>query len=811
MKILNNKKVSKICLGLMLMAALVLGCMGNKYGAEMQRKTNNTGKQISVTYNTHVQNLGWEKDFSKKDGQISGTSGQSLRLEGIKIKLENVQGVSIKYQTHIQNIGWQDWKKDGQMAGTSGQSLRLEAIKIKLENTEKYNVMYRVHIQNIGWQDWKCDGEMAGTSGQSLRLEAIEIKIVDKVERGKIYIDTTTSDTYYKDTTVKISGWKMANVADTKIKVTVDDKEDIIKDESINYTTRQDVINTIEGYGIIKENPKPGFSFQINLGNLTSTQHTLKITLLTKEGKELQTYTKKFKIDRNFRVKYITHVQNVGWQSWKQDAATAGTSGQGFRLEAIKIEGINLPKGVTIKYQTHIQNIGWQTWKTNGELSGTSGQGLRLEGIKIKLEGTTQYSVMYRTHVQNVGWQDWCYDGETSGTVGEERRIEAIEVKIVTKINKNKTQMHIDNPENQIINEAGKLKGWVMTTAENTKLQVSIDGKKIDVSTLKRTFRQDVLNLIKGYGDESVHNQNSGFEMTIDYSKYSLGKHEVLIEVLNDKNEILSTYAKEFTIRKKINYSKGTYGVTGLKARGSSAGRNLEYYKYGNGPNVFYSTFAIHGFEDLWSRDGLELIQIANDFYQQLINSNNYDLAEKWTIYIFPGVNLDGVIYGNTNNGPGRTTLYSVAPNNKGIDLNRCWQVGNSYTRYTDNRNYNGTAGFQAYEAQYLRDFLLANKATTGQTILVDLHGWTQQVIGDSEICSYYSKQFPENDRSAVGRYGTGYLINWARSSLGSTTKTARSALIELPYRGINGHQSVVNNNFSNRYIQATLDMLRNI
>ena len=85
--------------------------------------------------------------------------------------------------------------------------------------------------------------------------------------------------------------------------------------------------------------------------------------------------------------------------------------------------------------------------------------------------------------------------------------------------------------------------------------------------------------------------------------------------------------------------------------------------------------------------------------------------------------NLDGLNYGSTNNGPGRTTLFSQAPNNKGIDMNRCWQVGSSYTRYTDNRNYNGTSGFQAYESQYLRDFLLKNKSQNGQTMLVDLHG----------------------------------------------------------------------------------------
>ena len=70
MKILKNKKMSKTCLSLMLMISLILGCMGNQYGAETQivQQTTNETKQINVKYNTHIQNIGWENDFSKKDG-----------------------------------------------------------------------------------------------------------------------------------------------------------------------------------------------------------------------------------------------------------------------------------------------------------------------------------------------------------------------------------------------------------------------------------------------------------------------------------------------------------------------------------------------------------------------------------------------------------------------------------------------------------------------------------------------------------------------------------------------------------------------
>ena len=86
-------------------------------------------KATSVSYRTHVQTYGWQGYV--KDGVMSGTSGQSKRLEGINIKLENQEySGGIKYRTHVQTYGWQGYVENGAMSGTSGQSKRLEAIKI---------------------------------------------------------------------------------------------------------------------------------------------------------------------------------------------------------------------------------------------------------------------------------------------------------------------------------------------------------------------------------------------------------------------------------------------------------------------------------------------------------------------------------------------------------------------------------------------------------------------------------------------------------------------------------------------------------
>ena len=134
---------------------------------------------FGVSYQSHVQNVGWQ-DW-RSNGGMSGTSGQSLRLEGMCIKLDGIDG-GIEYRTHVQNIGWMDWVANGAMSGTSGRSLRLEAINIRLTGNaaSKYDIYYRVHAQNVGWMGWAKNGQSAGTAGFSYRLEAIQIVLIDK-------------------------------------------------------------------------------------------------------------------------------------------------------------------------------------------------------------------------------------------------------------------------------------------------------------------------------------------------------------------------------------------------------------------------------------------------------------------------------------------------------------------------------------------------------------------------------------------------------------------------------------------------------
>lgn len=82
--------------------------------------------------------------------------------------------------------------------------------------------------------------------------------------------------------------------------------------------------------------------------------------------------------------------------------------------------------------------------------------------------------------------------------------------------------------------------------------------------------------------------------------------------------------------------------------------------------------------------------------------------------------------------------------------------------------------------------------------------GWLGETIGDNEVGSYYRNTYGMNKH--VGSYGKGYLINWARSAL----RNARTMLLELP-ESVRNHNDVVNQNFAEKFINATINMLKNI
>ena len=284
---------------------------------------------VSVKYRSHIQDYGWEKGF-KWDGQMSGTEGQSKRLEAFSLETYRGDGY-VQYKSHIQNIGWEkDWKSNGQISGTEGKALRLEAFQIKLAGklANTHDIYYRIHVQNFGWLGWAKNGEAAGSQGFGYRAEALQIMLVKKGDEAP-----------------------KSDVEPFKI------------NKRVEYATHiQDI-----GWQELQSN-----------GAMAGTEGQSKRL----EGIVINA------VDWPYEggITYRTHVQDIGWQGWKSNGEMAGTEGQSKRLEAIEIKLTGeLAKHYTVRYRTHIQDIGWQDWKEDGEMAGTEGQSKRLEAIEIKL------------------------------------------------------------------------------------------------------------------------------------------------------------------------------------------------------------------------------------------------------------------------------------------------------------------------------------------------------------------------------------------------------------------------------------------
>ena len=288
---------------------------------------------MSVVYQTQVQKKGWLGEVA--DGLTSGTTGSGLRMETMKIHIENpaYEG-GIEYRSHIQRKGWEtEWKQDGEISGTVGAGLRLEAVQIRLtgELANRYDVYYRIHSQRFGWLDWAKNGEMAGTEGFGYRVEAVEIKLISKgyAAPGKTtrsYVSFLNTNIMYQ-TQVQEKGWL-----------------DPVKTNQISGTT---------GSGLRMESMK-----------------------LWIDSKEI-----------SGSIEYKSHVQRSGWESkWKSNGEISGTVGAGLRLEAIQIRLTGeIADHYDIYYRVHSQRFGWLDWAVNGEMAGTSGYGYRVEAIQIQL------------------------------------------------------------------------------------------------------------------------------------------------------------------------------------------------------------------------------------------------------------------------------------------------------------------------------------------------------------------------------------------------------------------------------------------
>ena len=319
------------------------------------------------------------------------------------------------------------------------------------------------------------------------------------------------------------------------------------------------------------------------------------------------------------------------------------------------------------------------------------------------------------------------------------------------------------------------------------------------------------------------------FEYTcIEYTVGTTGQRKrgyvlaskVIVGNLTEENNSIENFDNKYS-------NFGTRIIYGQTQKG----RNMSYYKCGFGPNKLFLVFAQHGWEDgvkangtYYHGDGNMLLKIAKNFMTRFakLNSTRIEqITRKWTIYLFPGINLDGIINGNTNDGFGRC-FYN------GIDANRSWP--GDFKIFNNPRNKTGNSYLGAKELQQLKDTLVKLRGNTysgisgPKTVLLDIHGWENSFLSNStELANYYLSEM-KNINSAFRYKDTtgsttinGFLMKWAHNAITMGTSStdmaglgATTGLLELPPTTDYSDNNILNN-YGLRFFNGTINLLKNM
>ena len=238
----------------------------------------------------------------------------------------------------------------------------------------------------------------------------------------------------------------------------------------------------------------------------------------------------------------------------------------------------------------------------------------------------------------------------------------------------------------------------------------------------------------------------------------------------------------------------------------SGSGRYpLTGWRIGNGRNVIILSYAIHGWEDNYDRDGKTLVYLADQLKAYL--ESNYELVYRhdWTVYILRCCNPDGMYDGYTCYGPGRCTTTCYDANGAlitgtGCDINRSFPY--RFQSYTSARYYNAGRPLACAEAAALSEFT-KNAKGSGYNICIDTHGWYTQILTTHHGTVYQSfyRYFPRSSYADL-TYGYGYYSAYAESVLGYD-----GCLFELPY-DVYSTNDLVNKGYVTAYISAIAEIL---
>jgi uncharacterized protein YjdB len=392
-----------------------------------------------VSYSVHVQNIGWQDWVS--DGQMAGTEGESKQIEAVKIKLSDDldNSYDIYYRTYIQDVGWTGWASNGASSGSTGLGLRMEAIQIELVKkgeaapgstsgtfTSGATISGNAHVENSGWNDQDVTGNdiTVGTTGRGLRMEALRLSVSDPLITGTVEYCAHVQNIGWQDC---VSNGATAGTTGRRLQM-----------EAVQIRLTGNLASVYDIYYRVHIENKGWLGWTSNGASAGSTGHDYRIEAieikLVRKGQGAPGSTSgSFFSDPV--ISYGAHVQNIGWKDVTGNNATAGTTGRGLQMEALRLSISDPMYSGGVQYKAHVQNIGWQDWVSNGATAGTTGRGLQMEAVQIRLTGNlaSAYDIYYRVHIENKGWLGWAKNGASAGSTSYGYRIEAIQIRLVKK------------------------------------------------------------------------------------------------------------------------------------------------------------------------------------------------------------------------------------------------------------------------------------------------------------------------------------------------------------------------------------------
>ncbi len=332
----------------------------------------------------------------------------------------------------------------------------------------------------------------------------------------------------------------MTDCKNSQIQILIDGvKQDNIQ---IKRLTRNDVISAIQGYGGIENNPTPGFSITVDLSQIAGGKHEIELRILSNTGEILSKETKNITYKK---YKTETHIETP-----KQ--------GSEITLEGLRIDGWIMTEEENIDIKLYLDNKEIQNIDIKRLLREDVINAMGAEFGGIEKNPTPGFSIPL--DVEEIP------DGAHIATI---KIFTPNGQMVATSSTSFVVNKYIALANTEVPKDMGQSKatmligGWLMSTDSEAQIKIYINNEEQEIIELIRKERQDVIDGIFGYGDETV-NPKPGFEAEIDISKYEDGIYELKVEIVSKEGKIMSTETRRVVI-----YNKYDIGIDVSKHNGS--------------------------------------------------------------------------------------------------------------------------------------------------------------------------------------------------------------------------------------------------